>query len=180
MAGFVWAGRRLDRQLLDLPGQAALVQFFHERIRVTLFHIPDTWFEPLARGEHRTADGRRDASGVADRLGLDLGVALLVVADIVDEDLAAYKELYNWMESLTDENFVGQGPRSRRIAPEIPSQADISVSILSSHNNQNNRILYKGCTPTSIGALEFTTTSQTVEFITFDVTFGFTGFDFKG
>jgi hypothetical protein len=104
----------------------------------------------------------------------------LSITFIVDEDLAAYKELYNWMESLTDENFVGQGPRSRRIAPEIPSQADISVSILSSHNNQNNRILYKGCTPTSIGALEFTTTSQTVEFITFDVTFGFTGFDFKG
>lgn len=103
----------------------------------------------------------------------------LTMSLIVDENLEAYKEIYNWMESLTDENYVGEGPRSRRLNPQMPSGADISVSILSSHNNQTNRILYKGCIPSAISGMEFTTTTGTVEFITFDVTFGFTGFEFK-
>ena len=103
----------------------------------------------------------------------------LTVSFILDEDMKAYTELYNWMEYTINSDFVGQAPRSQRVSPELPTQADISVSILSSHNNQSTRILYKGCNPTSISGLQLSSVASSVEYLTFDVSFQFTGFEFK-
>jgi hypothetical protein len=94
---------------------------------------------------------------------------------ILDEDIKSYTELYNWIESLVNKNFVKPNSTS-----EVPTQADISVSILSSHNNQNKRILYKGCNPTSLSGLQLTSIASSVEYLTFNASFVFTGFEFKG
>ena len=94
---------------------------------------------------------------------------------ILDEDIKSYTELYNWIESLVNKNFVKPNSTS-----DVPTQADISVSILSSHNNQNKRILYKGCNPTSLSGLQLTSIASSVEFLTFNASFVFTGFEFKG
>jgi hypothetical protein len=83
------------------------------------------------------------------------------------------------MEYTINNKFVNQGPRSQKVSPELPTQADISVSILSSHNNQSTRILYKGCNPTSISGLQLSSVASSVEYLTFDVSFQFTGFEFK-
>ena len=94
---------------------------------------------------------------------------------ILDEDIKSYTELYNWIESLVNKNFVKPNSTS-----DVPTQADISVSILSSHNNQNKRILYKGCNPTSLSGLQLTSIASSVEYLTFNASFVFTGFEFKG
>tara|TARA_B100000963_G_C22531692_1_gene627882 strand:+ start:54 stop:566 length:513 start_codon:yes stop_codon:yes gene_type:complete len=103
----------------------------------------------------------------------------LSISFILDENMKAYTELYDWMEYSINNEFVGQGPRSKKINPELPTQADISVSILSSHNNQSTRILYKGCSPTSLSGLQLSSVASSVDYLTFDVTFQFTGFEFK-
>jgi hypothetical protein len=110
--------------------------------------------------------------------GDTLSYSELSVTFILDEDLKGYIELYNWMEKLVNEEFVGEGPRSRKVNPEIPTQADISLSILSSHNNQTKRVLYKACTPTSLSGLQFSSIAGNVEYLTYDASFSFTGFEF--
>ena len=104
----------------------------------------------------------------------------LSISFILDEDVKSYIEMYEWFEMLVNENFRGEGPRSSRTNPQQPSQADLSVSILTSHNNQTKRILYKGATPTALSGLRLAANVQTLEFLTFDATFAFTGFEFKG
>lgn len=104
----------------------------------------------------------------------------LNISFILDEEIKSYIELYDWLEKLVNEEFIGEGPRSSRTSPNMPSQADVSVSILSSHNNQSKRILYKGCTPTSLSGLRLAANVQSLEYLTFDVSFAFTGFEFKG
>jgi hypothetical protein len=97
---------------------------------------------------------------------------------ILDEDLKGYTELYDWMQSIVNNDFVPQGGRTQRVSPELPTQADISVSILTSHNNQNRRIIYSGCNPTGLTGLELTSIASTVEYITFNASFSYTGFQF--
>lgn len=112
--------------------------------------------------------------------GDTLNFSELNITFILDEDIQSYTELYNWLEDMTNKEFLPQDTRSRRGTSDIPTQADISVSILSSHNNQTKRILYKGCNPTSISGLQLTSVASSVEYLTFTVSFAFTGFEFKG
>ena len=104
----------------------------------------------------------------------------LSIQFLLDEDMTSYLELYNWFESMVNEDFVGPGSRSARNGTKVPTQADISLSILSSHNNQNKQIIYKGCSPTSLSGLQLTSVASSVEYLTFNTSFTFTGFQFKG
>jgi len=90
---------------------------------------------------------------------------------ILDEDIESYTELYNWMVDMVNKDFKPQTDTD-------PTQMDISVSILTSHNNQNKTVTYKGCNPTSISGLELTSVASTVEYLTFNASFSFTGFQF--
>ena len=108
-----------------------------------------------------------------------LDFSQLNVTFILDEDITSYLELYNWLESMVNEDFVEQSARSSRNTSKVPTQADISVAILSSHNNQTKRIIYKGCNPTSLSGLQLTSIASSVEYLTFNASFVFTGFEFK-
>ena len=54
---------------------------------------------------------------------------------ILDEDMNSYTEMYNWLRRMVEQN---------RNAPsnltKIPTEADITISILTSHNNGNKQI----------------------------------------
>ena len=65
----------------------------------------------------------------------DLGISL-----ILDEDMISYKEMQDWMQRTVDSS-------------EDLSH-DITVIILTSHNNANIKIRYEGCLPTQIGSVE--------------------------
>ena len=109
-----------------------------------------------------------------------LGYSELGIQFILDEDIDSYTELYNWMVGIVNNDFVSQQARSQRVNPESPTQADITVSILSSHNNTNKNIVYKGCNPTSLSGLQLTSVASSVEYLTFDGSFSFTSFDIRG
>lgn len=87
----------------------------------------------------------------------DLGISL-----ILDEDMIAYKEMQDWMQRTVDTS-------------EDLSH-DITVIILTSHNNANIKIRYEGCLPTQIGSVELNATTGDVSYITYDATFRFTKF----
>lgn len=109
-----------------------------------------------------------------------LGYSELGISFILDEEIESYTELYNWMVGIVNNDFVPQQGRTQRVNPQVPTQADISISILSSHNNENKRILYKGCNPTSLSGLQLTSIAASVEYLTFDGSFSFTSFDIRG
>lgn len=98
---------------------------------------------------------------------------------LMDENMEAYKEIYDWMSRMTDERHKPASARFANARDAIPtSYCDISLSILTSSNNPNKEILYKNAFPTSLGDIQFNTTS-TGEYITFPVTFRFDYFEFK-
>lgn len=81
---------------------------------------------------------------------------------ILDEDMVAYKEIQDWMQRTVDTS-------------EDLSQ-DITVIILTSHNNANIKIKYEGCLPVQLGSVELNSTSGDVAYITYDATFKYTKF----
>ena len=94
---------------------------------------------------------------------------------MMDEDMTAYIEMFQWMERLVNK------PQSSVIAKfsdntEIPTFSDITVTVLSSHNNINKIIKYKNCIPISLGDVEFTAVSDG-QYLTFPGTFWFDYFE---
>lgn len=96
---------------------------------------------------------------------------------IIDEDMHSYTEMHNWMRRNLDNNVAGGLDRTSR---DAPSYADITLSILSSHNNQNRQIRYIDAFPTSIGSINFQSTSSGVEYLTFSANFRFIYFELLG
>lgn len=94
---------------------------------------------------------------------------------ILDEDMTAYDEMYSWIRRVVDNVPVRALDRE---AGKAPTYADITLSILSSHNNQTKQIKYLECTPTALGDINFESTATGTEFITFSVSFRFTYFEF--
>jgi hypothetical protein len=95
---------------------------------------------------------------------------------IVDENLNSYTEMYNWMQRI-----VQNSERSSldRTSTEPPTYCDMTINILSSHNNVTRRIKYLDCIPTSLGDMTLESTSGDVQFITFPATFRFSTFELQ-
>lgn len=87
----------------------------------------------------------------------DLSVKL-----IVDEDMKSYKEIFDWMNSsVMDENVLEN------------QLCDITLIVMTSHNNENRTFKFRNAFPTSIGGLEFDAGASEVSYITVDVVFSF-------
>ncbi len=86
----------------------------------------------------------------------------LTLSLILDEDLTAYKEVQKWMEGS--------------IYSENSPYHDITVIVLTSHNNFCAQIKYKNCIPTQLSSVELTSTTGDVTYINFDTTFRFIEF----
>lgn len=67
-----------------LPRQALLVEHVHERIRVQLFSVPNTWLIPDTLQYHGSANHSWNAGGVGDRLRTNFRVTLFVITDVVN------------------------------------------------------------------------------------------------
>ena len=92
---------------------------------------------------------------------------------IVDEDLNSYTEMYNWLRRLVEQNDVSAGINQD---DSIPTVADITLSVLTSHNNGNKRFVYIDCVPTSLGNINFEATVGDVQYLTFSVSFRYSYF----
>lgn len=96
---------------------------------------------------------------------------------ILDEDLKAYDEMYSWMRRNLDIENVTP---SMRTATQPPSTADITLSILSSHNNTTKTVRYLDSIPVALTDIQFESTAGGETFITFGASFRFTYFELSG
>lgn len=96
---------------------------------------------------------------------------------IMDEDLSAYSEMYNWVKSFVEAPDIK--PSEAKDGDKGPSEADITVSILTSHNNVAKKIIYRNAIPTLLGDIAFEASQGDVNYITFPISFRFTYFDIE-
>jgi chromosome condensin MukBEF ATPase and DNA-binding subunit MukB len=92
---------------------------------------------------------------------------------ILDEDMTSYREMYDWMIRITNDGQVSAGETMTK----APTYADITLSVLSSHNNTTKKIRYKDCVPTSLGTIDFQSTTGATSILTFDASFRFAQFE---
>ena len=90
---------------------------------------------------------------------------------LLDEDFNSYVEVYNWMLRLVQTDQV----TTRRTSTQ-PTYADIVVTAMTSHNNKNKQFTYVDCIPVAIGDIQFQAQNQSVEYVTFPVSFRFSYF----
>lgn len=102
---------------------------------------------------------------------------------ILDENLLGYSEMFDWIRRLLDTDMDTNVPtRAQRRGNSLqnpPTYADITLSILSSHNNQTKQVRYIDCVPTSLGDIVFESTSDGSQFITYNASFRFNYFELR-
>jgi len=96
-----------------------------------------------------------------------LGVDDLSFDVLTDENLTSYIEVYNLLESLVQ---TPNKNKNKLIAAD-EHEMDITLSILSSHNNTIKKIRYIDCVPVNIGTLLLESVGGDTPVVTFPVTF---------
>lgn len=96
---------------------------------------------------------------------------------IMDENLSAYTEMYEWLKSFVEAPDVK--PAEAENGAKGPSSADISLSILTSHNNIAKKIIYRDAVPTLLGDIAFEAAAGDVQYMTFPISFRFSYFEIE-
>lgn len=109
--------------------------------------------------------------------GESLTINELSVDILLDENMESYTEMYNWVLRNQHTNLDTHTAMQRR--DKVPTFADITLSILSSHNNTTMQVRYVDAMPTSLGDILFQSTDGGQTFITFTATFRFSYFELK-
>lgn len=86
---------------------------------------------------------------------------------LIDENLVNYKEIHDWMLGLVTEDDYG-----------VRKERDMTLQVLSSHNNVLVEIQFIDAYPTSLGSLPFDTRATDVEYLTAAVSFNYSYFKF--
>lgn len=87
----------------------------------------------------------------------------------ITENFDNYLETFNWMHNLAS--------KTGKEAEDL--KEDAVLLVFTSHNNVNKTIRFKDIFPTSLGALEFTSTAEGVNYQTCEITFSYTNFEFE-
>jgi hypothetical protein len=81
----------------------------------------------------------------------------LDVSFVVDEDLANWREVYDWMRSIVNIENTNE-----YVSP-ADQYSDATLILLNSAMRENVRIKFKNCFPTNLTGLRFITTPSEVE-----------------
>ncbi len=113
--------------------------------------------------------------------GEKLSYSELTIRFMIQEDLANYTELYNWLLGLgfpTDRNQFKRLTEGRSLnTPEINYKADggqfsdASLIVLGSDNRAVAQILFYDCFPVSLTGIEFDTASTNTHYFQASATF---------
>lgn len=98
----------------------------------------------------------------------------LTIEAIIDENLNVYKEMHTWLEKTVTDPY--KTADKIKVGDQDLTTYDISLMVLSSHNNTTNTIRYKSAFPINIGVINFQSTTDNVQYITCPITFQYTGF----
>jgi len=90
----------------------------------------------------------------------------LSIKFLVDEDMVNYQEMLNWIV----ENSKSAGGK--------PIMHDLILSVLTGKNNSNKMVRFHNAFPISLSGFEFSTQIADIEYITCEVGFRYSHFDF--
>lgn len=107
--------------------------------------------------------------------GESLTINELSATILLDEDMESYSEMYNWIRRIQVTDMDGNN--KLQSGSTLDTNCDITLSILSSHNNLSKQVRYIDAIPTSLGDISFEATSAGTDFITFQATFRFSYFE---
>lgn len=88
---------------------------------------------------------------------------------LVDEYLRNYEEIHDWMLGMVTHNEVKSENKFR----------DLTLQILTSHNNVAREITFTNAYPTNLSSLPFDTTITDTNYLVANVTFNYSYFRFK-
>lgn len=104
-----------------------------------------------------------------------LNFGQLSVTILIDEDMNSYIEMFQWLERMVQQPNTD---RARSFENNvIPTEASITVSVLTSHNNVSRRIKYYNCVPTSLSDIELTAQRTDTDPLSFIASFRFAYFE---
>ena len=106
--------------------------------------------------------------------GDKLEYGTLTIEAILDENMNIYKEMYTWLEKTVLEPY--KTADKVKANDQDVTTYDMKLMVLSSKNNTTNTIQYKSAFPISIGSINFQSTAGDVQYVTFPITFQYTGF----
>lgn len=118
--------------------------------------LPDVTVQPA---QYATPQRRLPVAGDKAEFGE------LQISFLIDEDMKNYQEIYDWMIA----EVVNEDPGNRK-------ERDLTLSILSSHNNVNREIQFIDAFPTSLSSLPFDITITDTQYLTAIVGFSFAYF----
>jgi len=85
---------------------------------------------------------------------------------LIDEDLANYTEIHDWILGMALEPEVDNQNKTR----------DMTLLVLNSHNNVSREIHFVDAFPTSLSTLDFDATATSIEYLVGTVTFKYSYF----
>ena len=97
---------------------------------------------------------------------------------LMDEDMETFKEIHDWLNRLICSPQVSAAD-ALAAEGKFPTECDIAVTILTSHNNKNQTIVYHHAFPIALGAVDFNSTQNSGDYLTFDAQFKFSYFSIK-
>lgn len=107
----------------------------------------------------------------------------LNITFLIDEDMTSYMEMYNWLVRIIEKSHttsfkgIQLGGFDEETVSELPTESDITVSLLTSSNNPNKRIRYYNAFPTSVSDIEMTATQTDITPLQFTSSFRFAYFE---
>ena len=104
---------------------------------------------------------------------------------LVDEELENYLEIYNWLRGLgfpesLQEIYDFQQSNADFKQPNKSTMnlySDATLTILTSKENPNFKIMFKDMFPTSLSTLQFDATTEDINYLTASGTFKYTIYD---
>ena len=88
---------------------------------------------------------------------------------LIDEDMINYKEIHDWiLEQITEVDDTRKNRKTR----------DLTLSIMTSHNNVTRQLQFIDAYPISLSSLPFDVTITDVQYLTAEVTFEYTYYKF--
>ena len=146
-------------------------RFYIDNLPNTNWFITATTIPGISLGEAIFPGPTMDSAVPGDTLvfgGLD-------VTFIVDEDMANWRELYDWMVGLTfPENYSQYKAQKAKFI-----YSDANMTVLDSNMNPNMKIYFKDLFPTALSDISFDSASADVDTIKGTVSFKYLNYTYE-
>jgi len=107
----------------------------------------------------------------------------LTITFLVDEDLASWREIHDWMRALgfptKFEEYKNLRKISKSINPVTPQVSDATLIMLNSNNRGNYRFKFHDAFPMTLAPFTMTTVNGADTILTADATFSYSLFDIE-